>query len=684
MSEKHVNHLANEKSPYLLQHVHNPIDWYPWGEEAFAKAKVEDKPIFFSCGYSTCHWCHVMERECFEDQEIADLLNQHFVAIKVDREERPDVDGIYMSVCQALTGQGGWPLTIIMEPDKKPFFAGTYFPKYRDMGRMGLLELLTIICQQWQDNRQAITAAGDKIVKIILNSKPPSEEQKIGEELLKQAYFELESSFDSQYGGFGSTPKFPTPHKISFLLCYWQHFKEGKALAMVEKTLMSMWQGGIYDHLGYGFARYSTDQKWLVPHFEKMLYDNALLCTSYLEAYQCSGNQDFSRIAEEILTYIMRDMMDKNGGFYSAEDADSEGVEGKFYVFTRKQVLDILGEEKGTLFADYYHISSLGNFEHGTSILNLIGRNLEEYAKRVNKTAAELLQVLEEGRRKLYQVREERVHPHKDDKILTAWNALTISAFAKASRVLQQDKYLTVAEDGLRFIYEKLMRPDGRLLARYRDGEAAHLAYLDDYAFLLMALIEVYEATFKDIYLEQAVQLADAIKELFEDEEEGGFYFYGNDGEKLITRPKEIYDGAIPSGNSVAALALQKLADLTDSRSFHTTAKRLFSYFAGEVKRYPAAYTYFMMAADYYLAGHTRIVLVGDIDAPDSQAMLQAISRHFLPATVIRLYDKNSQAHNGYRAIDNKTTAYICKEFTCQSPVTTVEELCEILGDKNK
>jgi uncharacterized protein YyaL (SSP411 family) len=620
-----------------------------------------------------------MERECFEDQEVADLLNQHFVSIKVDREERPDVDGIYMTVCQALTGQGGWPLTIIMAPDKKPFFAGTYFPKHRDMGRMGLLELLTVIHKQWKNNRSEIIKTGDEIVNILQRPKPASADEQIGQDMLAQAYLELENSYDPKYGGFGSAPKFPTPHKITFLLRYWQHFKEAKALTMVEKTLMSMWQGGIYDHLGYGFARYSTDQKWLVPHFEKMLYDNALLCDSYLEAYQCTGNQEFARIAEEILTYVMRDLMDKGGGFYSAEDADSEGVEGKYYVFTRKQLLDVLGEEDGTIFADFYHISSQGNFEHGTSILNRIGRDLEVYAKSVNKTVANLSEVLEKGRQKLYQLREERIHPYKDDKILTAWNALVIAAFAKASRVLQKKRYAKVAEEGLRFIYEKLMSPNGRLLARYREGEAAHLAYLDDYAFLLMALIEVYETTYKDIYLHQAIKLTSDMKELFWDSIEGGFYFYGNDGEKLITRPKEIYDGAIPSGNSVAALALQKLADITDDRSLSKIAEGLLGHFAGEVSRYAAGYTYFMMAVDYYLADHTKIVIVGDVNAVDTRAMLDVISSCFLPTASIRFYDRNSQDTGEYKEIANKATAYICKNFVCQPPVTDVEKLRAML-----
>ncbi|WP_255711606.1 thioredoxin domain-containing protein [Pelosinus baikalensis] len=614
-----------------------------------------------------------MERECFEDQEVADLLNAHFVSIKVDREERPDVDGIYMSVCQALTGQGGWPLTIIMDPDKKPFFAGTYFPKHRKMGRMGLLELLTVVHKKWQSNRKEILEAGDQIVDILQHPKQPNKEGQIAKDMLEQAYLELESSFDPKYGGFGTAPKFPTPHKMNFLLRYWRHFKKEKALSMVEKTLLSMWQGGIYDHLGYGFARYSTDQKWLVPHFEKMLYDNALLCNSYLEAYQCTGNQNFARIVEEILTYVMRDMTSDKGGFFSAEDADSEGVEGKFYVFTRKEVVDIVGEEEGTTFADFYEVSSQGNFEHGTSILHVIGRDAETFASCVNKTTTELADLLKRGREKIYQVREKRIHPYKDDKILTAWNALMIASFAKASRILERDTYSKVAERAIEFIYNNLVREDGRLLARYRDGESAHLAYLDDYAFLLLALLETYQTTYKDTYLHRAIKIADDMKALFWDEKAGGFFFYGVDGEELITRPKEIYDGAIPSGNSVAALALQKLADITENEDVSKMAEKLLNGFAGEVSSFTAGYTYFMMAVDYYLAEKVKVVIVGDKDLPDTKAMLQAMNHAFLPTATVRFYDIHLQNNSNYKGTEGRATAYLCKGVACQPPITDVE-----------
>ena len=622
-----------------------------------------------------------MQRESFEDQEVAAVLNANYVAIKVDREERPDVDGIYMSVCQAMTGQGGWPLTVVMAPDKKPFFAGTYFPKNNKMGRVGLLELLSEIHNAWQNRRDEILTTGESVVQMLQCSQVAREDITLSKDLLAQAYFQLEQRFDVTYGGFGKAPKFPTPHNMLFLLRYWRHFGEEKALAMVEKTLIAMWHGGIYDHLGYGFARYSTDQKWLAPHFEKMLYDNALLCYTYLEAYQCTGNADFSRIAKEILTYVLRDMTDQEGGFYSAEDADSEGVEGKFYIFTREEVLNLLGEKEGTIFADYYNISPTGNFERGTNILNLIGQNRSEYAKKINLSTVELEYILTRARDTLYQLREKRIHPYKDDKILTAWNALMITTLAKAARVLNNVKYAEMAQRCLGFIDAKLTRCDGRLLARYRGGEAAHLAYLDDYAFLLMALIETYETAFAPKYLAQAVKLAEDMKELFWDDQQGGFYFYGVDGEELIARPKELYDGAIPSGNSVITLALQKLADLTDNEDWRKMAERQLGFFAGEATKYAAGYTYFMMALDYYLADKTKIVIIGSIHDADTQALLQAIHSCFLPETMVIFYDFNEKLPNEYKVVEGKATAYICKNFACLPPITEVEKLVYILKD---
>jgi len=426
-NQKIPNRLANEKSPYLLQHQYNPVDWYPWGEEAFEKAKEEDKPVFLSIGYSTCHWCHVMERESFEDEEVAEVLNKYYISIKVDREERTDVDAIYMAVCQALTGQGGWPLTIFMTPDKKPFFAGTYFPKERKYGRSGIIEILEELQDAWENKRDKVLSAGESVVKGIENKYFKSEAGAVEREALDHAYRYYEQSFDSIYGGFGEAPKFPTPHNLTFLLRYWKMSGNKKALDMVEKTLQSMYQGGMYDHVGWGFSRYSTDKKWLVPHFEKMLYDNALLAIAYLECYQATQNEFYARVAREIFSYVLRDMTSEEGGFFSAEDADSEGVEGKFYVWSLDEVFDVLGRESGKAFCQTFDISNAGNFE-GENIPNIIGKDLNTG------------QDLKNEREKLFLHREKRIHPLKDDKILTAWNGLMIAALATGARVCKSSR----------------------------------------------------------------------------------------------------------------------------------------------------------------------------------------------------------------------------------------------------
>lgn len=687
MTVKHVNHLANEKSPYLLQHAHNPIDWYPWGEAAFAKAREEDKPVFFSCGYSTCHWCHVMERESFEDETVAALLNNYFVAVKVDREERPDVDHIYMAVCQAVTGQGGWPLTIVMTPDKKPFFAGTYLPKHAMYGRPGLLEVLSMLKEQWDQNRDKIEEIGEKLAHSLQHRPAQVEPGQLSVETLEQAVAQLLSDFDPNYGGFGPAPKFPTPHNLLFLMRHWRRTGDKKAIAMVVKTLDAMSRGGIYDHLGYGFARYSTDNKWLAPHFEKMLYDNALLCYAYVEAYQCTGDPDFARIAEEIITYVMRDMTSPGGAFYSAEDADSEGVEGKFYVWKLAEITAVLGPELGQLFADVYDVTAAGNFE-GENILNLIEQDLYDYAARHSLDINELEAKLADARARLYQEREQRVHPFKDDKILTAWNGLMIAALAKAGRVLQREEYAKAAERAINFIFAKLTAEDGkRLLARYREGNAAYLGYVDDYAFMLWGLLEVYETTFNPKYLRQAIALSADLKELFWDQENGGFYFTGNDGEELLMRQKEIYDGAMPSGNSVAALALLRLGRLTENAEYIGMAEKLFSCFSSEISRYPRAYTYFLLALDYYLTPPSHIVIAGAKQDPNVQAMLALAGQSFMPATTVVYNDPDYQADNwelvpvaaGQGAVNGQATGYICENFACRKPVHTVEEFKQVL-----
>ncbi|MDQ1909321.1 thioredoxin domain-containing protein [Paenibacillus sp. GD4] len=681
------NRLAKEKSPYLLQHANNPVDWFPWSEEAFETAKRENKPIFLSIGYSTCHWCHVMERESFEDEEVAALLNKDYVSIKVDREERPDVDHLYMSVCQAMTGQGGWPLTIIMTPEKKPFFAGTYFPKGRKLGRAGLMEILPQIAGKWRDNPERVLLIGDQVVEETQKRLLGNLEGELSKGLLEQAFRIYEKLYDRTYGGFGDAPKFPASHNLSFLLRYWRRTGVAKALEMVEKTLDAMHRGGMYDHIGFGFARYSTDRQWLVPHFEKMLYDNALLTMTYIEAYQATGKQRYADVAEQTISYVLRDMTAAEGGFYSAEDADSEGVEGKFYVWKPSEVMQVLGEEEGELFCEVFHITEEGNFE-GNSIPNLIERALEDSARLKQLELGDLQVRIESARQKLFAHREKRVHPHKDDKILTSWNGLMIMALAKAAKALQKPEYAAAARKAADFILTKLRREDGRLLARYRDGEAAYLAYADDYAFLIWGLIELYEATFDIKLLKQAVQLNEDMLRLFWDEEHGGFYFYGQDGEQLFTRPKEIYDGAMPSGNSAAALNLLKLSRYTYNAKLAQKAEEQLNAFAGSAQRYPSGHALYLTALDFSLTAPAEIVIAGDPGSEDTQEMISAVQRMFIPEALLMLHPKGEAGAQVSELIPlvadklplgGRATAYVCENFACQSPVGTVEELEELL-----
>ncbi|HZJ82457.1 MAG TPA: thioredoxin domain-containing protein [Clostridia bacterium] len=672
-NQKKSNRLIHEKSPYLLQHAHNPVDWYPWGEEAFDKAKSEDKPIFLSIGYSTCHWCHVMEEESFQDEEVAHALSQNFISIKVDREERPDIDHIYMTICQALTGKGGWPLTVIMTPDQKPFFAGTYFPKNNRQGMTGLIELLDRIKEAWNTKKGTLLESADSILETMdLHFTMGDQQDEMSKEPIDEAYRELHSSFDETYGGFGYAPKFPSPHNLSFLLRYWKLTGEGRALDMVEKTLDGMYRGGIFDHIGYGFSRYSTDERWLVPHFEKMLYDNALLSIAYIEAYQITGKGEYARVATKIFDYIIRDMIHPEGGFYSAEDADSEGVEGKFYVWTPKEIKDILGQEDGQVFCDYYDITSRGNFE-GQCIPN------RTHAKEPADDKEQVIDVL---RQKIFDSREKRIHPHKDDKILTSWNALMISAMAIGGRVLDKPKYTMASRKALEFILRNLINKDGRLMVRYRDGESAHLAYLEDYAYLIWTLIELYESTFEPQYLELALKNNGEMLDLFWDREKGGLFMYAEDGEQLISRPKEIYDGALPSGNSVAALNMLRLARMTGDHQIEERAYSQLNTFAKMVRANPSAHTHFLMAAMFGLYPTKEIVLSGDSKDQNMKAMIDFIHKTFLPQAIVLLRDSGSKDRalvqlapyvENQRPLHNRATAYICENFACREPISDIE-----------
>ncbi|SDX22251.1 hypothetical protein SAMN05444487_11250 [Marininema mesophilum] len=623
-----------------------------------------------------------MEKESFEDEEVAYLLNKWYVPIKVDREERPDVDHLYMTVCQALTGHGGWPLTVILTPEQKPFFAGTYFPKTPRYGQPGLMDILHRVAQVWRDEREQAENAGEKITQALQTQLLQSEQGEWAEDVLEEAYKQFDSSFDEKWGGFGGAPKFPRPHDLMFLLRYWKQEKEPRALAMVEKTLEGMRQGGIYDHVGYGFARYAVDEKWLVPHFEKMLYDNALLAYAYLEAYQVTKKEVYAQTAREIFSYVLRDMTAPEGGFYSAEDADSEGVEGKFYVWTPDEVKEVLGEDEGALYCRCYDISEAGNFE-GKNIPHLIGEDVSSLATKYGLSEDVLVSRLEVSRQKLFDARKGRIHPHKDDKVLTAWNGLMIAALAKGTRVLGDMQYADAAVKALQFIEEKLVRNDGRLLARWRDGEAGILAYVDDYAYLTWGLIELYEATFEPRFLKRALELSEAMMDLFRDEEEGGLFFTGKDGEELLTRTKETSDGATPSGNSVASLNLLRLARLTADPDWDQQAQAQLSAFATTMKNAPMAYTFTLMAVQFSYVNPMEIVISGRAGDRGTNEMIRHVQETFLPGAVLiyRPIEKTDEIIQlvpfiaEQSPLEGQPTAYICRKFACERPITSLAEL---------
>ncbi|OLS30294.1 MAG: Cellobiose 2-epimerase, partial [Candidatus Heimdallarchaeota archaeon AB_125] len=609
------NNLINEQSPYLLQHAYNPVNWYPWGDDAFKKAKEEDKPIFLSVGYATCHWCHVMEHESFEDSDVATSLNDNFISIKVDREERPDIDSIYMTITQMMTGRGGWPMTIIMTSDKKPFFAGTYIPKEGRFGMTGLIDLLSQITEIWKTKRQDVHQTAEQVTKHLQESSTLTQTEYNGEELIIRGFDELNSKYDEILGGFGSQPKFPSPHNLLFLMRYWKRYNDGVALQMVEKTLQKMRMGGIYDHVGFGFHRYSTDRHWLVPHFEKMLYDQAMLVLAYTEAYQITKKEIYKETAEEILEYVMRDMTSPEGGFYSAEDADSEGEEGKFYIWSYKEITKILSKDELELAARIFNILPTGNFlDEATqqkSTLNILHlkRPIKELLEELNISKKEFDVKIEIIREKLFSQRKQRIHPLKDDKILTDWNGLMIAAFSKASRILRNKSYQQTAEKAIDFILAKLQQEDGRLLHRYRNEDAAIMANLDDYAFMIWGLLELYETSFNPKYLNEAINLNVKLIDHFWDNESGGFFFTPDDGEELLVREKPVYDGSIPSGNSVAMLNLVKLSKMTSEASLEQKADDLMKTFAKQINRIPSAFSFILSSLDFALGPSFEIIL---------------------------------------------------------------------------
>jgi uncharacterized protein YyaL (SSP411 family) len=677
-----TNRLINEKSPYLLQHAHNPVDWYPWGEEAFEKAKNENKPVFLSIGYSTCHWCHVMEKESFEDDDVAALMNDAFVSIKVDREERPDIDSIYMAVCQAMTGSGGWPLNLLLTPDRKPFHALTYIPKESRLGRVGMLDLIPQVKELWNSQRDEIEKAANQNVNAL---KPASlAGERLTDDILHIAYEQLLGMFDEEHGGFGHAPKFPTPHNLMFLLRYWKRTGDRMALMMVEKTLCAMRMGGIYDHVGFGFHRYSVDQRWLVPHFEKMLYDQAMLAMAYTEAYQATGKEEYEKTCREIFIYLMRDMTSPEGGFFSGEDADSEGEEGKFYLWTENELRQVFTDEEYKLVKKVFNINVNGNFPEGN------GKNIFYLSNPITEVPGfpitDIGKSIESSRSKLFEIRENRIHPGKDDKILTDWNGLMIAALARASQAFHEPGYAKNAQNAADFIITKMRNPKGGVYHRYRDGETAIPGFLDDYGFFVWGLLELYEATFEIRYLQAALEFNEYLLTHFWDAKTGGFFITSDDAENILIRKKDIYDGAVPSGNAVAMLNLIRLGKITADPELERKAEATGQAFSRIVGQAPAGYTMLMSALDFTLGPSSEVVIAGDLQAGDTMDMLKTLRKEFIPNKVVILrpneeseitrisgYTKSLSSKGG------KATAYVCRNFSCRLPVTEPGKMLELL-----
>jgi hypothetical protein len=696
-AEKYGNRLIHEKSPYLLQHAGNPVDWYPWGNEAFDRAARENKPVFLSIGYATCHWCHVMAHESFEDTGIATILNTHFICIKVDREERPDIDSVYMSVCQMMTGKGGWPLTVFLTPEKKPFYAGTYLPKVSRFGMTGLPDLLSRIIQVWQEKHSDILRSSEEIAAAVCQEQEVSHEDIPAISLLTSGYEELVLKFDAEYGGFGSAPKFPTPHILLFLLRFWKRTGSKRALAMVEKTLHALRGGGIYDQIGGGFHRYSTDAQWRVPHFEKMLYDQALLVMAYTEAYQATRNPDFKRTAEEIISYVFFSLTSPEGAFFSAEDADSPGGEGAFYLWTAGEIEKILGKEDAIVAARVFDITPAGNYQDtgtgpGQNILTC-KKSIAEAASSLGLSKADLEIQLASIRSRLFAAREDRSRPALDDKILTDWNGLFIAALSQAAGVFGNEHYLTAARRAMQFIVTRLRAPGGGLLHRYRDDEPAIPGFGDDYAFTIKGLLELYESTFEAGYLLTAIELNTWFTAHFHDTARGGFFTTSDSAEILLVKKKEIYDGAIPSCNSIAFENLVRLAHLTGDAVYEQLASELSRTFAAPVNQSPSAHAWFLCALDSAIGPVHDVVIVGERDDEVTKAMINGLREQYLPHVLIVLKQLNEDDHllsglapftKDLNSPGGKTTAYVCTGHTCALPVTGIRQLLELLGGSSQ
>ena len=693
--EQPENRLADELSPYLLQHATNPVDWYPWGDEAFDRARAEDKPIFLSIGYSACHWCHVMEHESFRDPAVARLLNEGFVSIKVDREERPDVDELYMTACQLMTGSGGWPLTIVMTPEREPFFAATYLPRESRFGSPGMLDLLPRLSADWRHDRAALTRLADRVrsrLADITAGRPGAEP---GQEAIELAVRQLSLSYDRRHGGFGNGVKFPMPHQLLLLLRYWRRTGNEDVLAMVEETLRAMRRGGIYDHVGFGFHRYSTDPEWRVPHFEKMLYDQALHLLAYTEAFQATGKPEYARTAREIVTYVLRDLTSPEGAFYSSEDADSEGVEGRFYLWDEAELRAQLDAETAALVVDTFGISPAGNFESeaggeqtGSNVLHRRG-SLAEVAARAGLEPAEVGQRLAGARQVLYEARSRRVRPGRDDKVLTDWNGLMVGALARAARVLDEPEYAAAARRAARFLVERMGGASGKLVHRYRNGTAGIRGGLDDYACAIFGLLELYETDFDPAHLEDAIRLQSTQEVEFGDPEGAGYFRASSKERRLIVRAKSFEDGAFPAGTSMTLLNLMRLAGFTGDPEFATRAAGLARAYGRLVERAPSAYGLFLAGLDFALGPAFEIVVVGEPGASDTRRLLRIVDGHYLPNKVVMLRPPGETpalaaiapfvADQHQR--DERATAYVCRDHRCSFPTTDPGRLARLLED---
>ncbi|CAN5813067.1 thioredoxin domain-containing protein [soil metagenome] len=677
---KHINRLINETSPYLLQHAHNPVDWYPWGEEAFAAARGANKPILLSIGYSACHWCHVMEHESFENEEIARLMNDNFVSIKVDREERPDLDQIYMNAVQMMTHHGGWPMTVFLTSEGVPFYGGTYFPPEDRYNMPGFPRVLSSMSEAYRERPDDIQQTGASVLAELNRLSIARESNEpLTHVLLDYAFGGIVKSYDPVNGGFGRAPKFPPAMTLEFLLRVFHRTGSQEALDIVANTCRKMADGGLYDHLGGGFHRYSTDERWLVPHFEKMLYDNALLSRVYLHYYQLSHDESARRTAEGILDYVVREMRDANGGFYSTQDADSEGEEGKFFVWSADEIASVLDKEDTALFSAYYGVTKEGNFE-GKNILN-VTQPLEVVAAKEGVTPEHLQRSVERSRRRLFKLRGNRVKPDRDEKILTAWNGMMLASFSEAAAILDRPDYFEIARRNARFVLENLRRK-GLLLRTYKAGTAKLNAYLEDYAFLSDGLLTLYEASGEREWFEATISITKKMIEEFWDDQEGGFFYTGRSHENLIVRSKDYFDNATPSGNSVAAEVMLRLATLTDNDDYRRRSVTILRLIADSLHRYPSGFGRALCALDFHLGTPKEIAIIGDHDSPQTRALLNAIWQPYLPNKVVAQAAPGDSKSlelipllRGRGLLNNSAAAYVCEHFTCSEPVTSPEKV---------